>query len=298
MINNTENNIITRFESSAEFQKYGFLENQIINISKEELEPFYINSTISADNKLQYAEGNLIQDKDDQRVYELKNGSLRPILDESILLKLRKNRTIAAVEPDIIKQHLIGTAVGFPNGTVVNYNDTIYAILNGKKHPIPNPQVFVDIGYQWSNVIKVDLNQLSRHPLGSPLMLNKMLESSIITHDDQHYLISDGYKRPISNEKILNKLVADHSTILSPLLSENPIILNYTKEENNIITYSFTISSDKKIQTEQSIDILLNFPHIEKDQAIRFSSIEISTNKDNILNNFRAWVTPKIQQLK
>ncbi|MEA1896654.1 MAG: beta-galactosidase, partial [Bacteroidota bacterium] len=89
------------------------------------------------------------------------------------------------------------TPPSYPEQTLLKTPDSfkIYIIINQKKKWIPTPEVFETLGYQWTEIIEIEKNELISIPDYEDNLIRAL-------NDYKVYLIVNGIKRHIPNPEI------------------------------------------------------------------------------------------------
>lgn len=171
--------------------------HNLINISSKS------GRLISMDNAMTiraYPNGALIRTSN-SGVYVVKQGVKRPIIDPIVFLSHHyKWEDILIVSEASFNSIPTGDALPLREGFLVADRTTVYVIEQGIKRPIASPEVFLGLGYKWSNISTPSNAVLNLHPTGSILSdINQIPNGSVVFSEGTGaYLIENGKKRPFS----------------------------------------------------------------------------------------------------
>lgn len=149
----------------------GFNPDEIVSISLTELADYVPGDPIvSADAP---PIGELIQDKTTGGVYYLEAGFRHRIASREILKTRFSRYPIRQLSAEEILKYPDGAPVGFRDGQLVaaKGDSSVYVITRGEKRLIPSPDVFLDLGYRWSNIVYTSADALTDHPTGPAMTL-------------------------------------------------------------------------------------------------------------------------------
>lgn len=140
-------------ESPEVFRQIGFNQDEVINVTDQDLASYTDGQTISL--KSVYPIGVLLQSKQTGGISYVENGVKHSIMSKEILKSRFPNDKWITVDEASIGQYQIGEPVKFKDGDLVSYRgaSSVYVISNGERRPIASKAVFDSLGYQWSNII-------------------------------------------------------------------------------------------------------------------------------------------------
>lgn len=160
---NGEKRAITSREA---FQKLGYSPEEKIIVTWEDLAAYPDGEKITTDST--NPSGILLQSKDTGGIYYIKNGQKSAIYSREILRSQFPRWRWSTVSPSEIDQYPSTEPIYFRDGELVTSPNAngVYLIADGLKHPIPSAEVFNQMGFKWSNIIKTTDRALEIHPLG------------------------------------------------------------------------------------------------------------------------------------
>jgi peptidoglycan hydrolase-like protein with peptidoglycan-binding domain len=155
----------------------------------------------------------------DEKAVDVNNDGIADLKIEYNALKInRADLTFSDTTQNKKPNGESGSRVGYVDGDLLKTkNDpTVYLLEDGKLRPILNGQIFERRGFAWSN-IKV-VNNLNDYSIGDVLGYDDgVLSDGDLVKTTDHprvYLLEDGKKRPIENEKAFNERGFDWSNII------------------------------------------------------------------------------------
>lgn len=180
MNNNTKQHI----SSPAVFEGYGFNWGQPLRATDSELALIPEGEALKV---VKYQRDRvLISPTGSPAVYVVdKTGVLRYIPSPFIFDKLKYRwDQIIKLPPTIFSQYQIGANRLFQDGTVVSYNGVVYLISNDYKKPIGSPNIFLSLGYKWSDIIPLRVNEFNQYPTGNVISDISNDKYNVITVND------------------------------------------------------------------------------------------------------------------
>jgi hypothetical protein len=162
------------------------------------------NRIISMSNamiKRSYPNGALIRTAN-SGVYIVKQGIKRPIIDPIVFLSYYYRwENISIVSQSVFDGIPTGDALSLREGVLIADKDKVYVIEQGLKRPIASPQVFLGLGYQWSNIQFPSQAVLNNHPTGALVGdINIPPNGSVIYAEGTGaYLVENGKKKPFNS---------------------------------------------------------------------------------------------------
>ncbi|MFN3301594.1 MAG: hypothetical protein ACK413_01005 [Patescibacteria group bacterium] len=151
------------------FKEIGYHPEEIIKVNTEDLAKYTLGKPILSP----YPTGSLLQDEKSGAVYYVKDEFKHPIYAKEILLNNFPYDRIIKVKKEKLDEFILAEPVKLKDGTLVKSptDKTVYLISQGKRLPIASPEVFIELGYRWENVITIPENVLNLHELGEKIDL-------------------------------------------------------------------------------------------------------------------------------
>lgn len=168
------NSKISHITNPEVFEKLGYKWNNLISVSSAHI-ALYSSETSFFNANFRPA-GTLIQGLDKTNVYVIETSVVAPgfvkrLITSPIIFERRgyKWSNIVQVSGPELAQYSNGANLNTypPTSLLKDENDKIYLVSNGKKHWFSGPRAFEDMGYQWSNVIKVTSSELANYTNGN-----------------------------------------------------------------------------------------------------------------------------------
>lgn len=153
------------------FKAIGFSKDEIIKGTETDLKSYVKGKTITATSA--YPTGQLIRDPKTGGIYYVESGYKYPIIDKVFLTtKFSGNRVIKGTTAELNK-YIKGNPVLFGNGELLKSksSNTVYLISEGKKRPFSTGDVFIKLGYSFTNVITVSPQLLALYETGDPIII-------------------------------------------------------------------------------------------------------------------------------
>ncbi len=158
-----------KIENQEVFRQLGFMEDELIKASNSELAEYRQGPEITEHTL--YPAGALIQNEKTRAVYYVISGRKKLIINEEILNFNFQGLTIKKASPGELDRYRSAQPVKLPGGELIKTPDsnTVYVISEGKRLPIFNAKIFLDMNYSWDNIITVSKQTLEVHPLGQTI---------------------------------------------------------------------------------------------------------------------------------
>lgn len=166
------------------FESYGFKWGQIRRATDYELSIIPEGDAISEIKN--YRSRVLLSPIGSSNVYVLdKAGDLRYIPSPFIFDKLQyKWDEIIKIPANLLQKYSVASNKLFPDGTTVSYNGAVYLISNNYKKPIGSPNIFLSLGYKWSDIIPLRINEFNQYPAGNVISDISNDKYNVITVND------------------------------------------------------------------------------------------------------------------
>ncbi len=155
-------------ESKAVFRKFGFIEDDIVEGTDEELAAYVDGRDITANS--QYLTGVLAKDPKGT-IWFVQDGERQKIPHPAFLnlyFKGKKPKALTQVQIDALKD--VG-AFTLRNGELVKSeaSPAVFVVENATLRPIASGEVFENLGWQWRNVIALPDKLVTSYPVGMPV---------------------------------------------------------------------------------------------------------------------------------
>jgi hypothetical protein len=157
------------FTSQEAFKTTGFSQDEIVDVSFEELKPYAEGDPITVSSV--HPDGILLQDKTTGGVFYVENGFKRPIFSKEILVNRFAGRPIVPAELADLNAYERGEPITFQDGTLIASRGTaeVFVISEGARRHIADEATFVAYGWKWNQVVWTDERSVTIHPLSQPL---------------------------------------------------------------------------------------------------------------------------------
>lgn len=157
--------------SKSIFKTIGFNPAEIITATADELSSYTDGKTITATST--YPTGKLLQDPKSGGVFYIESGYKYPITDKILLSTKFKGKKIVRGTTTELNKYTKGSPVLFGDGELLSSNSSpaIYLISQGRKLPFASGDIFLSLGYKFSNVITVSPQLLALYPTGNPIII-------------------------------------------------------------------------------------------------------------------------------
>ncbi len=194
-----------RLISPAAFTKFGFVEDEVIDASEEELD--YYSEGADITTKTTYPVGLLVKDPKGAYWY-IENAIRHPVPDRVFINLYFKNRTVRSWTQKQLEVVPLGETYRLQDGELVRSKDSpaVYVIEEGKRRPFLSGSDFEELGYSWKNVITLPTALLTNYDLGTPILPHATIP--ILTEEDT-------ISPPLSIAQATSTVVTAHITVSS-----------------------------------------------------------------------------------
>lgn len=153
------------------FKKIGFNPDEIITATAAELDSYTTGATITATST--YPTGKLMQDPKSGGVFYVESGFKYPVTDKILLSTKFKGKKVVKGTTAELNKYTKGAPVLFGDGELLMSNSvsTVYLISGGQKRPFSSGDVFLKLGYKFSNIITVSPQLLAQYAAGDPVII-------------------------------------------------------------------------------------------------------------------------------
>lgn len=193
---------LCQFQSLDNLNILGFSPGSFTEVSGEELKYNNIGDEIKDSNN--YPDASIF--KIDDAYYILSGQKLnRFISQKAFLTQYDENQAIQKDKSFLNRYQLAENLVGFAGGSLINYGDGIYIVSGASIYPINNPETFVNMGYDWNDVIKVNGDELSIYKKENIFNINTPHPDGTIFLADENskwFIIKNGEKDSLPSENI------------------------------------------------------------------------------------------------
>jgi len=157
--------------SKSIFKTIGFNPAEIITATADELSSYTDGKTITATST--YPTGKLISDPKSGGVFYVESGYKYPVTDKTLLSTKFKGQKITKGTTTELNKYTKGSPVLFGDGELLVSNSvpTVYLISGGRKRPFSSGDVFLQLGYKFTNIITVSPQLLAQYPTGDPVII-------------------------------------------------------------------------------------------------------------------------------
>lgn len=157
------------------------------------------------DENQKFTDGTLLRIKNEQGVWLIQNSQRRPFYSENVFLLSYRFKDVKIVEKDDLIDYPIGSAMIFPNYSLVQSSlGEMFMLVGNKKRPI-SEKIFKNIGFHPDEIIKVNENDLNVYEQGTSI-LSPYPNGALLQDNETKavYYVKENVKYPIIDISILN----------------------------------------------------------------------------------------------
>lgn len=207
------NGQLRQFADASLVSALGFPAGSFLATDEEDLKynppgaPIIDKSTYPDDSLFKIAEN----------YYLLSGGKLIPFVSEKAFLSHYPTAFAINQNEDFFNQYsLEENPLGFSSGSIVSYGISAYLIENRTILPINNPETFLAMGYDWSDIIPIDGGEFSIYEKGALTTIKSAHPEGTVfaaVEDGKQYLIKNGRKYFLPTKNIAASWIGNKSTI-------------------------------------------------------------------------------------
>jgi len=99
------------------------------------------------------------------------------------------------------------------NGTLLSFNNSVFAVVDGKVMPFDNPFTFLSLGYSWDDVAPATEDEIGLYQRDKLFTIDRPHPNGTIFHardTGKYYLVNNGQKQEILKDDILKANLKNH----------------------------------------------------------------------------------------
>jgi hypothetical protein len=209
--------------------------------------------------------------------YQLENQKLYPFISSRAFLSQFDSSVAIAKSNDFFNTYPVAdTSIGFADGTLVSTADSIFIISEGKSYPIESSETFLEMGYDFKNVIPITQDELSAHQKQKQFTHDNPHPNGTLFFDQdtrEYYIIENRTKRPLA-----------FNSAVSAYTKQAPVLVNSkTANSETSCTLKNTFLSSRVFECTASLQDLNGF--IGNDYQIS-TAFQSNTKIQNISTTF------------
>jgi len=154
----------------AAFKKFGFLEEEVIDVEDEDLEDIPDIDPIT--EATDFPQGALVKAPDSPTVWYVEAGVKHALLDEVFLKLYFSRRPIKQMAQKDIDSYNTGEPYKLHEGELVRSQSepAVYVVEQANIHPILSADVFEKLGWKWQNVVTVPDRVIALYNTADPIL--------------------------------------------------------------------------------------------------------------------------------
>jgi micrococcal nuclease len=252
--------------SPAVFESYGFKWGQIRRATDYELSIIPEGQPISEIKN--YRSRVLISPTGSSATYVVDTtGVFRYIPSPFIFEKLNyKWDEIIKIHANVLQQYPVGANKLFQDGTVVSYNGGVYLIANDYKKPIGSPNIFLSLGYKWSDIIPLRVNEFNQYPTGNVISDISNDKYNVITVNDGDDIVVN-INGKIEGVKLLGIDAPELDSFISPNYCYG--VEAYQALKNLIASNRVSLVKDPLKEDRDDYNRLLRYVYLEDGRSLQ-----------------------------
>jgi hypothetical protein len=192
------------------------------------------------------------------------------------------------------------TMLGFTDGTLGSSDLAVFILSKGKRYPIIDPPTFVQMGFDWKNVIPLDSEELGIYENQKQFTRDQSHPDGTVFFDQEinkYYVIENGFKLPIENPAVLKTYAKQKPILASIKESEQTISCQLKKSFSNNQKYSCAMSivlinnfigNDYQFKATLPDGAQINAINVTFSTALKWENMQdsLSSIKNALRNNY------------
>ncbi len=157
--------VLRPFESTDDYYKLGFKDDELNAIDNDDLSLYEIGTTVS--DSTASITGELVKLSTNGAYYYLQGGFRHAVLTSDIA-EIRYASKARTTTPSEVEQYRESDKLLIPDGYLVKTNTapTVYIVTEGEVRPISSESAFNSFGWDWSDIITISDQTLALHRIG------------------------------------------------------------------------------------------------------------------------------------
>lgn len=274
---------LLRFANKEIASDLGFQQSAFIEVFTEELQ-YNPSGQMISDASI-YPDDSLFKIKEDY--YVLQRGKLSRFIGESAYLShYRPAQAIEKDEDFLSKYEISLETVGFADGALISYGDSIYIVNGGKIIPFADPITFMTKGYSWEDVISAGADEVSSYEKEKLFTLSSPHPKGTVfltTEGNSYYLVDDMKKHLLPSKNIADSWL--HSLPIP--VSEKSIAVENHCQFKKIFWSVRSYSCEMPIENMQDLAGSDYMFRLTPFSTIQADTIRIEFKKELSLSNLR-----------
>ena len=157
------------FASDDAFRKIGFIEDELVQVTQDEVDGFEIGTTLTEETA--HPEGKILRVASTGAMFAIQDGKRRFISDDLTLEARFPNHQIIDTTGSEVSRYMEGKPLTLPDGYLVKSeaDPQVYVISDGKRRLIGSEDIFYSHGFDFDDVHLLSNVGLRLHEMGTPL---------------------------------------------------------------------------------------------------------------------------------
>jgi len=282
---------LLKFKDASIMSQLGYSSETFIEADKNELRFNPSGEEITSGQD--YPSSSLFRINNDY--YILNDRKLDKFISEKAFLsRYDMNQAVMKDEPFFQKYPASGNILGFADGTLVAYGTGAYLVSQGRIYPIGDPEIFLNQGFNWDDVIPISgdefslyqkeklFNLTSPHPQGTVFLTEE---------NSAYYLVGDNKKHLLPS-----------NNIASTWLKKNPVKVSLksldTIEKCVLGRNGQKYHCEIALDNFQSLDGQYYEYILKTKNDIKMDNLNVLYTRNKTLNNLKLTIHDLILKIK
>jgi hypothetical protein len=288
---------LRKFSEAATVLEFGYSKNSFLEVSQNDLLFNEIGDEIgSADS---YPDDTLFAIG--ETYYQMRNKKLFPFVStRAFFSQFEANQAIIKNEDFFNSYPVSDGQLGFADGTLASFEQSAFILSEGKSYPIADAETFMQMGFDWDNVVSVNSEELNIYKKQKQFDRNQPHPNGTLFFDqatETYFTIKNNEKHPIENATVIKnyskqKFVIANSkesaTSVSCLLEKSFTSRRKYHCDVPIDSFEKFLGNDYQIETKFTNEARIS--DIEATFSTPFSWLNLRSSlskiKENLRNNY------------
>ncbi|MFA6973594.1 MAG: hypothetical protein WC238_02515 [Parcubacteria group bacterium] len=278
------NGELRHFATPTTVSALGFSPDAFLEVTPEDLRANPNGQAIT--DTANYPDAALFKINEDYFIWQ--NSQLKKFTSSAAFTS--QYRTTQAIEKDedFLNSHAVSAdLIGYSDGSLISYGESIYVVSSGNILPIDNPETFLGHSYDFIDVLSAGADEIAQYDRGklfnitSPHPAGSILRAA---EDGEYYMIANTEKHHLPSENIAKSWLYHSPIPVSKAGLDTTSSCSFQKDFWKAESYTCEIPIENMQQLiGNNYEFSLRSP-----SDTRVNSIHIEFKKDANSKNFRA----------
>lgn len=277
---------LRQFANAEVVRKIGYNPDEFVEITADEVNNYAVGEAITADAI--DVSGKLVEVKETKALFYLKNGIAAPLLTASVAETNFPDLQKEKISLADLQKYGQGELIKFRDGVLIGTKSTgeIFVIENGKKRHIASELAFNRLGYDWNNVVWVDLLTATAHEDGPEVELPGRLAAEDLGVQTDTASETNGAQSPVDKSKGMYAVAEDKTAYVGDKFATD--INTYLVAEYDTKNILAGKNIDTARPTASFVKVMTAYLLMKEGLNLNQATVFDSKKHSAVYNNFRA----------